>query len=159
MDTMLGSYEEVVIDAGSVLDERSMAVFEHADTIIIPVYPEIAALKAVHGLLEYLSEAGSLGAKTSFVLNNMFAREILRMRDVESVLGSKVTTELPYDPFLYLKAVNEGVPVVRGAPRSAPAERLVKLAAAAFGADGMLVAAAPIAERRQGRLGGLLRRS
>ncbi len=159
MDTMLGSYDEVVIDAGSVLDERSMAVFEHADTIIIPVYPEIAALKAVHGLLEYLGEAGSLGAKTSFVLNNMFAREILRMRDVESVLGSKVTTELPYDPFLYLKAVNEGVPVVRGAPRSAPAERLVKLAAAAFGADGMLVAAAPIAERRQGRLGGLLRRS
>ena len=72
----------------------------------------------MHALLEYLGEAGSVGLKSTFVLNNMFAREILKLRDVESFLGSKVAVELPYDPFLYLKAVNEGVPIVTGAPRS-----------------------------------------
>jgi pilus assembly protein CpaE len=159
LDTLLGSYDEVVIDAGSVLDERTMAAFERADTVIIAVYPEIAALKAVHGLLDYLNEAGTLGAKTSFVLNNMFAREILRMRDVESALGTKVTAELPYDPFLYLKAVNEGIPIVRGAPRSAAADRLVKLAASAFSSDGTPVVADAPVDRQKGRLGGLLRRS
>ncbi len=159
LDTLLGSYDEVVIDAGSVLDERTMAAFERADTVIIAVYPEIAALKAVHGLLDYLNEAGTLGAKTSFVLNNMFAREILRMRDVESALGTKVTAELPYDPFLYLKAVNEGIPIVRGAPRSAAADRLVKLAASAFNSDGAPVISEAAADRQKGRLGGLLRRS
>jgi pilus assembly protein CpaE len=159
LKTALGTYEQLVIDAGSVLDERTMVMFEHADSIVLPVYPEIAALKAVHGLLDYFNEAGSLGAKTSFVLNNMFAREILRMRDVESALGTKVATELPYDPFLYLKAVNEGVPVVRGAPRSTAADRLVKLAASSFGADGQVVPVATPMERRQRGLGGLLRRS
>ena len=48
----------------------------------------------------------------------MFAREILKLRDIESGLGTKIALDLPYDPFLYLKAVNEGMPVVLGAPRA-----------------------------------------
>ena len=157
LETILDSYDSVVIDAGSTLDERTMAVFEHADSVIIPVYPEIAALKAVHALLDYLAEAGSVGAKTTFVLNNAFAREILKLRDVESALGTKIGAELPYDPFVYLKAVNEGVPVVSGAPRSAAADRLNRLASLAFGSGGAAAAAAP-AEKKRGGLGGLLRR-
>ena len=123
--------------------------------MILPVYPEIAALKAMHALLEYLSETGSVGLKSMFVLNNSFARDILKLRDVESALGSKVAFELPYDPFLYLKAVNEGVPIVLGAPRSAPAERLVRLSASAFGEDGLSVPAA--AGNRKS--GGIFRRN
>src|SRR5207342_1932677 len=48
------------------------------------------------------------------------ARDILKVRDVETFLGAKMAVELPYDPFLYLKAVNEGIPIVTGAPRSLP---------------------------------------
>ena len=113
LTTLLESYDLVVIDAGSWLDERTMTAFEHAETVIFAVCPEIGALKALHGLLEYLNEAGSVAAKSTFVLNNQFAREILKLRDVENALGQKVATELPYDPFIYLKAVNEGVPLDR----------------------------------------------
>jgi len=136
---LLEGYESVVVDAGSVLDERTLAVFEAAETVVLPVYPEIAALKAMHGLLEYLNEAGSIEAKATFVLNNMFARDILKPRDIEAVLGTKISLDLPYDPFLYLKAVNEGVPIVLGAPRSPAAERLTKLSATAFGTEGLVV--------------------
>ena len=76
----------------------------------------------MHGLLDYLNEAGSIGAKATFVLNNVFARDILKPRDIEAALGTKISIDLPYDPFLYLKAVNEGVPVVLGAPRSDAAD-------------------------------------
>jgi len=159
LETILGSYDSVVVDGGSILDERTMAVFEHADSVIIPVYPEIAALKAVHALLDYLAEAGSVSAKTTFVLNNAFAREILKLRDVESALGTKIGAELPYDAFLYLKAVNEGVPIVTGAPRSAAADRLNRLATLAFAGDGTAAAAAaPQPDKKRGGLGGLLRR-
>jgi pilus assembly protein CpaE len=132
LETILRQYDVVVIDGGSMLDDRSMIVLDHADAVIVPVYPEIAALKAVRAMLDYLNDNGSAASKAAFVLNNMFAREILRMRDVESALGARVTLELPYDPFLYLKAVNEGIPIVKGAPRSIPAERLVRLSATAF---------------------------
>ena len=150
--TLLDGYESVVIDAGSTLDERILSVFELAETIIMPVYPEIAALKAVHGLLDYLNEAGTFGAKATFVLNNMFAREILKPRDIEAALGTRISMDLPYDGFLYLKAINEGVPIVLGAARSAPAERLTRLSATAFGQDAFSVpAAAP--ERKGGLFG------
>lgn len=149
LGTLLEGYDSVVIDAGSTLDERTLNVFEAAETIVLPVYPEIAALKAVHALLDYLNEAGSVGPKAMFVLNNMFAREILKPRDIESALGTRITTDLPYDAFLYLKSVNEGVPVVLSAPRSAPAGQLVKLSAMAFGQDGSAMPA-PV-EKKGGR--------
>jgi pilus assembly protein CpaE len=155
LTTALEAYDLVVVDAGSALDERVMTVFEAVDTVILPVYAEIAALKSMHALLEYLSETGSVALKSMFVLNNPFAREILKLRDVESALGSKVAFELPYDPFLYLKAVNEGIPIVVGAARSAPAERLLRLSASAFGEDGLMPAPVAAAPKRSG---GLFRR-
>jgi pilus assembly protein CpaE len=156
LDTLKGAYDQIVIDAGSVLDERTLIILEAADTVVLPVYPEIPALKGVHTLLDYLNEAGTLGTKAVFVLNNAFARDILKLRDVESALGTKIAFDLPYDPFLYLKAVNEGVPIVLGAPRSAPAERLVKLSGSVFGQDDFTAAPAPV--ERRGLLGGLRRR-
>jgi pilus assembly protein CpaE len=151
ISSLLEGYEAVVIDAGSMLDERVLHVFEAAETIILPVYPEISALKAVHALLDYLNETGAFGAKSTFVLNNMFAREILKPRDIEAALGTRISLDLPYDPFLYLKAVNEGVPIVTGAARSPAAERLTRLSATAFGQD----SADPVAQQtvRKGRFG------
>jgi pilus assembly protein CpaE len=157
LETLVRQYDAIVIDAGSMIDERSMIVLDRADAVIVPFHPEMAALKAVRAMLDYLNENGSNASKTSFVVNNMFAREILRMRDVETALGTHVTLELPYDPFLYLKAINEGVPIVRGAPRSIPAERLTRLSAMAFNEDGEVAPATP-PEKARG-LTGLLRRS
>ena len=154
LSTLLEGYDLVVVDAGSTLDERVLAIFEAAESVLLPVTPEIGALKAMHALLEYLGEAGTIGLKSTFVLNNLFAREILKLRDVESFLGSKMATELPYDPFLYLKAVNEGVPIVTGASRSLPAERLIKLSATAFGETGSSIPE-PAPEKKSG---GLFRR-
>jgi len=154
LSTLLRSYDLVVVDAGSTLDERALTIFEAAERVILPVYPEMAGLNAMHALLEYLAETGSVGMKSTVVLNYVFARDILKVRDVESGLGAKVAFELPYDPFLYLKAVNEGVPIVVGAPRSAPAEGLVRLSASAFGADDHAVSA----EATEKKGGGLFRR-
>ena len=79
------------------------------------------------------NEAGSIGGKAAFVLNNLFARDILKLRDVESALGTTVATELPYDAFIYLKAVNEGVPVVTSRPATPVAMALTQVAQAIVG--------------------------
>ena len=94
-----------------------------------------------------------------FVLNNLFAKEGLKMRAIENALATQVAVEIPYDPFLYLKAVNEGIPVVRGAPRSAAAERLVRLAAVAFGEDTSSVAQAHEEQQKSRGRFGILRRA
>ena len=154
LTTLLDTYDQVVVDTGTWLDERTMRAFEHAESVLFVTTPEIAALKALTALIEYLNESGTVAAKTMFVLNNAFGREILKLRDVEQALGTQVTAELPYDPFLYLKAVNEGVPIVTGAPKSAPAERLIKLSEIAFGTGGYQMPT----DRQEKKSGGLFRR-
>jgi pilus assembly protein CpaE len=139
LKNLLEGYDFVVVDAGSVVDERSMTALEAAESVVLPVYPEIACLRAMHGLLDYFNDVGTIGLKSTVVLNQMFGKDILKLRDVESALGSKIEIDLPYDPLSYLKAVNEGNPVVLGAPRSAAAERLVKLSHVAFGDEGFVV--------------------
>ena len=158
IDTALQAYDAVVIDSGALLDGRSLAALDRAETVILPVYPEIAALKAMHSLLDYMNQSGAMSGKAAFVLNSTFAKEILRMRDVESSLGARLTAQLPYDPFVYLKAVNEGNPVVLGAPRSAAAASFVKLAASAFG-DAAAGSPSRNNGRSPGRFGGLLKRA
>jgi pilus assembly protein CpaE len=157
LTSICAAYESVIVDAGSYLDERSLTVLDRAEGVVIPIYPEIAALKTVHVLIDYLSATGSVVAKTSFILNNVFAREILKLRDVESGLGAKIALDLPYDPFLYQKAVNEGIPLVRGAVRTTIAERFAQIASLAFaeqGAPVLVGAAASVEERKQSGLFG-----
>jgi pilus assembly protein CpaE len=155
ISTARTAYDTIVIDAGSELDERSLAVLERAEAVVIPIAPEIGALKALHSLLEYLTEVGSAAASATFVLNHLFAREMLSMKQIEAAIGTKVEAEIPYDPGLYLKAINEGIPIVRGAPASAPARALGKLAAAVAGIE---EGSASIQDDRRRRLGGLRRR-
>lgn len=158
LETALAAYDAIVIDAGSTLDDRSLAALEAAEMVLLPVYPEISALKAVHSFLDFVNEAGSISSKATFVLNNVFAKEVLKMRDVESGLGAKVSLMLPYDPFLYLKAVNEGNPVVIGAARTPVSAALIKLAAFAFG-QRLVETQPPVVERKSRGLGGLLKRT
>ena len=80
------------------------------------------------------------------------------MRDVEAALGRKVSLTLPYDAFLYLKAVNEGNPVVIGAARTPVSATLISLAALVFGER--VSEARPTTEERKSRgLGNLLKRT
>ena len=148
LSTLSKALDYVVVDAGSGLDSRTEAVLEMADAIVLPVTPEFPTLKSVHALLDHFTETGSVSAKTTFVLNSLYAREILKQSDIEGALGTKIALELPYDPFLYLKAVNEGVPIVIGAPRTRPAERLERLTQLVTGE----AAPAPVPERRASRI-------
>jgi pilus assembly protein CpaE len=150
------AYGTVVVDAGSTLDERSLAILDRAEAVVVPIAPEIGALKALHGFLEYMTEQGAVPANSTFVLNHLFAREMLSMKQIENSIAAKVDAELPYDAGLYLKAVNEGVPVLVGAPGSAPGRALAHLAALAAGLDES--AEAGHDAKRGGLLGGLRRR-
>ena len=72
LTTLVTAYDAVILDAGSQLDERALAIFELAECIVIPMIAEIGALKAIHTTIDYLNETGSVMNKTMLVLNNMF---------------------------------------------------------------------------------------
>jgi pilus assembly protein CpaE len=125
---MLNSYDLVFVDCGSLLDERTLTVFDRSDRVVLLVSPEIPCVRAVHGLLEMLAEQGAPADRQFFVLNHIFESDMLRLDDLERSLQSSIDVELLYDPIAYLKAVNEGVPVVEAANRGAAAIRLERVA-------------------------------
>ena len=88
----------------------------------------------------------------------VFGREMLKLQDIENSLAAKITLEIPHEPVLYLKAVNEGIPVVRGAPKSAPAERLNRLATLLAGATDKAPGGASTEPAKSRGLGGILKR-
>jgi pilus assembly protein CpaE len=150
-------YDLVVIDAGSTYDAQSQTVLDHADRVVIPIIPEIPALRAVRTLLEMLGESDRASDTRILVLNHLFARDMLRRQDIEGALGAQIDVELPHDPGLYLASANAGEPITTAAPRTAPGERLLALAALL---EGKPVPVAPQARTRGERpsLSSLLKR-
>lgn len=142
LETALGAYERIVVDAGSELDQRSLTVLEAADVVVIPVIADIPALKPVVQLIEYLTAIGTIGDKVTIVLNGIFERQIVTPEQIEDLLGLRIAARLPHDEGAHLRATNEGSPVVLSAPRSSAAAALTRFAGTLFGA------AAPAEERR-----------
>ncbi len=133
LEAVRAAYLFVVVDAGATLGERALALLGAADRIVLVTLPEIPALRALVSVEQVLGEQ-RLTDRTLHVVNHLFAHEPLKRSDIEDSLGTTVALELPHHELLFARAVNEGVPVVRAAPRSEPAERLSRLAAIVAGA-------------------------
>ncbi len=136
LSTATAAFQLVVADLGSILDARTEAAFTRVTDLVVVLTPEFPAIKSVHALSELFEARGSSGTEVSYVLNTIFARELLRSADIEEALGTTVSATIPYDSFAFLKGVNEGIPIVQGAPRTPAAEALGRLAARLAGLPG-----------------------
>jgi len=148
------THQVVVVDAGSAFDVRTETVLTQATDSVIVVTPEFPALKAVHALMEVLATNNENASETSYILNEIFARELLRPSDIEEALGKAIASTIPYDAFAFLKSVNEGVPLVTGSPDVPAAAQLRSLAARLAG----MVEPEPSVVRRAKGIGGLFGR-
>ncbi|MEO8208614.1 MAG: hypothetical protein ABI598_06230 [Chloroflexota bacterium] len=153
LTTATAAFQIVVADLGSIMDARSEAAMAGVTDLVIVLTPEFPAIKAVHALSELLTARSNVGTEVYYVLNSIFARELLRFSDIEEALGTAVATTIPYDSFAFLKGVNEGIPIVQGAPRAAAAEELGRLAARLAG-----LPATSAQPRKSKGLGGLFGR-
>ena len=148
-------YATVVVDIGTTLDGRAIAVMNSADRLALVITPDIPALRLLHSALEVLSEMGSAAERTAFIVNDIYPKSFISADQIEEHLTIKVGITVPYDSENFLRAVNEGQPIVSLARRSAAAgalRRLAEMLADTGAEDG------PKPHKR-GRLGGLLGRS
>lgn len=147
------SFDHVVVDAGSRLDARALAVLEQAETHVFVIFPEIAALRATSLALAFLAETAMLRAKTHFVVNHIFPKELLKTRDVENLLRARPAAEIPYTEVEMIRAANEGVPVVLSRPTSAASQALQRLAQTVLGIETEATATHHRSEGRRGLFG------
>ncbi len=151
LDALRASYDFVIVDGGSTLDERAQVLLARADKVVVVVSPEIPAVRATRLLLDQMAEFEDVSERVVLTLNHIFAAGLVKAEDLRRSLQAPVHTEIPYDPVLYLKAVNEGIPVVISSPASAPATALRRLADRLRGeepAQSALAGAPPPPERK-----------
>ena len=163
LESLRGSFDYVVVDGGSAMDERAQVLHARADRVVVVVSPEIPAVRATRMLLEQLSEYEGPSERQVLVLNHIFAAGLVKREDLRRSLHAPIDIEIPYDALVYLKAVNEGVPLVIGAPNSAPAAAIRRLAAAILVGEGPretvpATAVGPNDKNRKPLLRGLRRR-
>ena len=128
VDQMRGLYGTLVVDAGSVIDLRSHAVIESADVVALVLAPDIPSLRLLHAGLQVMSENGTAADRSVFVVNQIYPKQMITGEQIEEHLGVKVGAEIPYDGESFVKAINEGQPLVKMARRTASAAALRKLA-------------------------------
>lgn len=147
--TLRPSFDHVVVDLGSKLDQRSLWVLEQADAQVFILFPEIAALRAMSLLSAFLNDsAATLDARAHVVINHIFPKELLKSRDVENLLRTKPAAEVPYTEVDMIRSVNEGVPIVISRPTTPASVALRRIAQAVIGVDH-----APVAEAKPERRG------
>jgi pilus assembly protein CpaE len=127
--------ELVVIDCGSTVDDRTFAALDTADVVVVPIVPELAAITALHTLLDYLREIERRTGKLLIVLNHIFPKPPLEAAEIGRALGSPIVAELPYHRDQYVTSVNDGVPLGIRLPQSAAGEALRRLTRIALGME------------------------
>ena len=112
-------------------------------------------------LLEQISEYEAPSERHELVLIHLCAAGLVKREDLRRSLQAPIDFEIPYDALVYLKAVNEGIPLMIGAPSSSPAGAIRRLTEALIGDDpaGTSTPAAGAADKgRKPILRGLRRR-
>jgi pilus assembly protein CpaE len=146
--TLRTMFDFVVVDCGTRLDPRSIWVLEQAQENVFVVFPELGSLRAMSDLIAFLADAAVLQGRTHFVVNHISARELLKTRDVENLLRSRPTAEIPFADVDMIRSVNEGSPIVLSRPSSPAGLAIQRLAAALVGAELRASTPRPTKERR-----------
>src|SRR5205085_9376738 len=128
LKTLRGMYATVVVDGGSTMDGRAMSVLNSADRLALVVTPDIPALRLLHSALEVFSEMGNAADRTTFVFNDIYPKSSISADQIEEHLSIKVGATIPYDSENFLRAINEGQPIVTFARRLAATAALKRLA-------------------------------
>ncbi len=157
IETATLAHDRLVIDLGTAFDERCVAVLGRADVAIVPVRPEVPSLRAVHSFVDALAVREVDATKLVFVANEI-ARGLLKPQEIETALGRPPAAVLPHDTVAFVRAANEGVPVVMSTPDSASVAAFMHLAEIILGEADVPAASAPAAvpeKKSSGLFGGL----
>ncbi|MGZ6259067.1 MAG: AAA family ATPase [Candidatus Limnocylindrales bacterium] len=141
-------FDIVIIDMHPDYGALNRAIFERCDRILVPVTPDVPALRAAMQFLEIADQAG-LRDRLTMVVNR--ANSGVSISDMEKTTGLRAFAEIRSAGPLFVKAANEGTTVVERFPREKVTEDFLVLA-------DRLLDRAPEPQVERGFLGNLLSR-
>lgn len=117
--------EIVVVDLHPSYSPLNRAIFGVADRILVPVTPDVPALRAAVQFRE-VAEQLKIGARLALVVNR--ANSGVSVADIERTIGLPAVACIRSGGLLFVRAANEGRTVVERYPREAVTEDFEALA-------------------------------
>ena len=108
------SFDFVVVDLHPSYSPLNRAVFDKADRILVPVTPDLPAIRAVVKLREIADELG-MRDRLAVIVNR--ANSGIRLEDVERTVGIPTFGQVRSSGLLLVRASNEGRTLMDLAPR------------------------------------------
>lgn len=134
IDALRESFQYVIIDTTSQLQDITLAALDAANTILLLTSLDLLALHKTRTAMEMLRQLYTVD-KIQPVLNRANSDVGISPQDVEEVLGMSVQTLIPSDGRNVVKSVNDGVPVVISMPEAQISRRIETLALQLIGRE------------------------
>jgi pilus assembly protein CpaE len=104
-------FDYIVVDTAASFSENSLIALEMAKHIILPVTPDMAALKTAVNTMQILNALKIPPDRLQLVLNEIVPQAGLSKAEVEASLGSP-PHQIPHGGALVLETANQGTPLM-----------------------------------------------
>lgn len=170
VDFLRRDFDYVIVDTPASFQDRTLAVLDSADRIVVLMTMELTSLKNIKHFFEVTNLLGYSSDKMMLVLNkadNSMIKMGFSVKSVEENIQRKVTAQIFNAPVEMAMAINQGVPLVISDRNQRTSKDILALAGMITNilkpADDKNKAASPQAAptkppEQRGLLGGLLRR-
>ena len=128
LDVLRSSYDYVVVDTASMLDELILSLVEKSDDILMLVDMDLPSVKNAKLALETLRLLKFSTANVQLVMNRSNSKAKLDNKEIEGALKMGISAAIPSDAMV-AASVNEGRPVVETDPKSKVAKGFESVAA------------------------------
>jgi pilus assembly protein CpaE len=122
------AYPFVVIDAGSELNEVTLAILSRSHTVLLMLAPELGSLKAATDALQILNRLNLDTAQVLPVINWTFSHDGLPQKSIEAALGRPAVGVIPYARTAFTRAINTGRPILTTDPTAQASLAIASLA-------------------------------
>lgn len=128
LDVLKETYDYIVVDTASMLDELILSLIEKSDNILMLVDMDLPSVKNAKLALETLRLLKFSTANVQLVMNRSNSKAKLDNKEIEGALKMEIAASVPSDAIV-AASVNEGRPVVETDPKSKVAKGFESVAA------------------------------
>lgn len=121
-------YAATVLDLGHILGEEHYEAMRLSDRVAMVVRLDVPALRRARQLLAQTADRGIPRERIRLIANRYGQKGQIAWKKAEEALGATFTGYLPEDSGKLNYALNQGLPLVKAAPRSSISRRFSKLA-------------------------------
>ncbi len=120
-------FSYVIVDHDSPYRAEQLQVLQQADTILLVIRLDIAAVRRAQDLIAFLKETRIEPSRLRLIVSRYRRPGELRIADVEKALELRASQVIPEDARIVNRANNRGVPVILDQPRAGVSRSILEL--------------------------------